>query len=76
MMDSGLPPGSLRLEAVLFTVTGILLYLLADRLVLLVERRLGRVLEHRTLLFFVLLLTLALVSFAAIRRFMPLPGDN
>lgn len=61
------------MEAVYFTVTGILLYLVADRLVVLIERRAGRVLEHRTLLFFVLLLSLALVTFAIIRRFLA-PG--
>lgn len=59
------------MEAVYFTVTGIVLYLVADRLVLLIERRAGRVLPHRTLLFFGLLLSLALVTFAAIRRFLP-----
>lgn len=59
------------MQAVYFTVTGILLYLLADRLLVLIERRAGRVFEHRTLLFFVLLLSLALVTFAAIRRFLP-----
>jgi len=64
------------MEALYFTVIGIVLYLVADRLVVLVERRAGRVLEHRTLLFFVLLLTLALVTFAAIRRFVPVPGTN
>lgn len=57
-------------------MTGIVLYLVADRLVVLVERRAGRVLEHRTLLFFVLLLTLALVTFAAIRHFLPAPAAN
>lgn len=64
---------STNVEGVYFTVTGILLYLVADRLVVLIERRAGRVLEHRTLLFFALLLTLALVSFAVIRRFLA-PG--
>ena len=61
------------MESVYFTITGILLYLVADRLVVLVERRAGRTLEHRTLLFFGLLLTLALVTFAVIRRFLA-PG--
>lgn len=64
------------MEAVYFTVTGIVLYLVADRLVDLVERRAGRVLEHRTLLFFVLLLSLALATFAAIRWLLPPPADN
>lgn len=61
------------MEAVYFTVAGILLYLLADRLLVFLERRAGRVFENRTLVFFVLLLSLALVTFAAIRSF--LPGD-
>ena len=64
------------MEAVYFTVIGIVLYLVADRVVVLIERRAGRVLEHRTLLFFALLLTLALVTFAAIRQFLPAPGGN
>ena len=65
-----------RVDALLFTVTGIVLYLVADRLVGLVERRAGRTLEHRTLLFFVLFLSLALVTFAVIRRFPPFPASN
>jgi hypothetical protein len=64
------------MEAVYFTVTGIVLYLLADRLLVLLERRAGRIFEHRTLLFFVLLLALALVTFAAIRQFLPTPAGN
>jgi hypothetical protein len=63
-------------EAVYFTVAGILLYLLADRLLVLIEHRIGRVLEYRTLVFFGLLLGLALVSFAAIRRFLPAGPPN
>ena len=59
------------MEAVYYTVTGIALYLLADRILRLFEARAGRVFEHRTLVFFVLLLSLALVTFAAIRRFAP-----
>jgi hypothetical protein len=64
------------MEAVYFTIIGIVLYLAADRLVVLIERRAGRVLEHRTLLFFVLLLSLALASFALIRQFLPNPAGN
>jgi hypothetical protein len=64
------------MQAVYFTVIGIVLYLVADRLVVLIERRAGRVLEHRTLLFFVLLLSLALVTFALIRQFLPTPAGN
>ena len=57
--------------AVYYTVTGIVLYLLVDRILRLFEARAGRVFEHRTLVFFALLLSLALVTFAAIRRFAP-----
>ena len=63
------------MEAVYYTVTGIALYLLADRLLVLLERRAGRVFGQRTLIFFGLLLSLALVTFALIRRFLP-PGAN
>ncbi len=56
------------MEAVYFTVAGIALYLLADWLLDRLEVRLGRRLEHRTLVFFAFLLTLALASFAVIRR--------
>lgn len=71
MMASASPKRAPALEAVYFTVAGILLYLLADRLLALIERRAGRVLEYRTLVFFALLLSLALLTFAAIRRFLP-----
>jgi len=55
-------------EAILYTITGILLYLAADWILKAFERRAGRVFEYRTLIFFGLLLTLALVTFALIRR--------
>ena len=56
------------MEAVLYTITGILLYLLADWILKALERRAGRVFEYRTLIFFAILLALALATFAAIRR--------
>lgn len=55
------------MEIVYFTLVAILLYLLADWILRRIESYLGRVLEQRTIVFFVILLTLALVSFAAIR---------
>jgi len=57
--------------AVYYTITGVVLYLLADRILRLLEARAGRVFEHRTLIFFVLLLAMALVTFAAIRSMIP-----
>ena len=44
------------MEALLFTAVAIGLYVICDRAVLLVEARLGRRLEHRTLLFFAMLM--------------------
>lgn len=64
------------IEAVYYTVTGIVLYLVADWIVRTLEARAGRLFEHRTLVFFVLLLTMALVSFAAIRRLAPAAIEN
>lgn len=50
-----------------FTLTGIILYLVADWLLRRLEARAGRTFEHRSLIFFALLLSMALVSFAIIR---------
>jgi hypothetical protein len=58
-------------EAVYYTVTGIVLYFIADRVLRSLEARAGRIFQHRTLIFFFLLLSMALVSFAVIRRFVP-----
>jgi hypothetical protein len=52
---------------ILYTLTGIVLYVLADWLLRRLEARAGRVFEHRSLVFFGLLLAMALVSFALIR---------
>ena len=56
-------------EIVYFTLAAILLYLLADWILRRIEAYLGRVLEQRTVVFFIILLTLALASFAAIRAY-------
>ncbi|HEY5645602.1 MAG TPA: hypothetical protein VIS76_06670 [Pseudomonadales bacterium] len=50
-----------------YTLTGIILYVAADWLLRRLEARAGRIFEHRTLVFFGLLLSMALVAFAAIR---------
>lgn len=64
------------MAAVYYTITGVVLYLLADWILRLVEARAGRVFEHRTLVFFALLLSMALVAFAVIRRLLPLAMGN
>ena len=51
----------------LYTLTGIILYVVADWVLTRLEARAGRQFEHRTIVFFVLLLSMALVSFAIIR---------
>lgn len=51
------------MEIILFTLVAILLYLIADKLLRFFEARRGEPLPHRSLIFFVLLLTLALLSF-------------
>ena len=61
------------MQFVLFTILGMALYLVSDRVVQALERRAGRVFEHRTLVFFAILLALALVTFAAVQRVAPGP---
>lgn len=58
------------MAALLYTLTGILLYVAADWILCRLEARAGRVFEGRTLFFFGILLALALVAFAGIRSFL------
>ena len=53
----------LAMSAIYFTLAGIVLYLAADRLLERIEIRRGERLEHRTLVFFGILLGLALLTF-------------
>ncbi len=57
------------MAALWFTVLGVVLYLGADRILEALERRAGRRFEYRSLVFFVLLLGLALLSFSLIRSY-------
>ncbi|RME35174.1 MAG: hypothetical protein D6786_02725 [Gammaproteobacteria bacterium] len=57
------------LQSIYFTLTAILLYLLADWILVRIEQRRGELLPHRNLVFFVLLLGLAVGTFALIRHF-------
>ena len=56
------------METFYFTLVAIALYVCADWLLKWYEARIGRVLEHRSLVFFLILLVSALVTFALIRR--------
>lgn len=56
------------MDIVWLALTGIVLYVVADRILDLMERRAGRRFEQRSIIFFGLILGLALVTFAAIRQ--------
>jgi hypothetical protein len=51
------------LEILIFTLNAILVYLVSDWLVRLIERRRGVPVKQRQVLFFVIFLVLALISF-------------
>ena len=59
------------MQIVLFTVLAVVLYLAADRLLDLLERRAGRRFEYRSAIFFAILLALAVTTFAIVQRFAP-----
>lgn len=54
-------------ELILFTLNAIVIYLVADRIVRLIERRRGAALKQRQVVFFVIFLLLALVTFRLLR---------
>lgn len=56
------------MEVIYFTLTAIVLYLAADYIVRRLEAASALVAEYRALVFFAVLLGLALASFALIRR--------
>jgi len=57
------------MEAVYFTLVAICLYVAADWIVQRIETAAGRRLEYRSIIFFAMLLGMALTSFALIRHF-------
>jgi hypothetical protein len=57
------------MEAITYTLVAIVLYLFADWMLVRIEVRAGKRLEHRSLIFFAILLTLALTSFWLIRLY-------
>ena len=54
-------------ELILFTLNAIVIYLVSDWLVRLIEKRKGAVIKQRQIIFFVIFLTLALVSFRLLK---------
>jgi len=62
------------MEIVLFTVVAAALYFISDTVLKAVEYRRGAALPHRSLIFFALILGLALISFEVINRLLPGAG--
>jgi hypothetical protein len=54
------------MEFVYYTLAGIILYFVSDWILLRIESARGTRLEHRSVVFFVIILVLALVSFKAV----------
>lgn len=57
------------MEIIYFTIAAILLYVGADWILKRIETAAGRTLEYRSIIFFAILLVMALASFALIRHF-------
>jgi hypothetical protein len=56
------------LSAIYFTLAGVALYFVSDWLLQRLEVRAGKRFEHRSLIFFVILLSLALITFHLIQN--------
>jgi len=54
-------------EILLFTLVAIVIYLFSDRIIRIIEGRRGQILKNRQVIFFVVFLALALVSFRVLR---------
>ena len=57
------------MEMIYYTLAGLILYVAADWILNRIEIAAGRRLEYRSLVFFVILLAMAMTSFALIRHF-------
>jgi predicted PurR-regulated permease PerM len=58
------------LEFVAYTLVAIIIYAASDALLRHIERRRGERLANRSVVFFIIILTLAIVAFAAFRAFL------
>lgn len=56
------------MEIVVFTLNAIVVYLVSDWIIRLIERRRGAALPQRQVVFFVIFLTLALLSFQILKK--------
>ena len=57
-------------EILLFTLNAIVIYFLADWIVRMIEARRGEVLKYRQVVFFAIILVLALVTFRLLRMYL------
>jgi len=55
------------MEVLVFTLNAILIYLLADWIIRAFEKRRGEILKQRQVIFFVVFLVMALISFEVLR---------
>ena len=55
-------------EIILFTLNAVVIYLVADWLVRLIEKRRGAVMKQRQVVFFFIILVLAMVSFQVLQN--------
>ena len=56
------------LEVVAFTLVAVVLYLASNRILEAIEVRRGERLAHRTVIFFAILVSMALISFSILER--------
>ena len=61
-------------ELLIFTLNAIVVYLVSDWLVRLIEKRRGEILKQRQVVFFIIFLTLALVSFRLLKMLLGPPA--
>jgi hypothetical protein len=55
------------MEIVVFTLNAIVVYLVADWIIRAMERKKGSAIKHRQVIFFVIFLSLALISFNVLK---------
>ncbi len=56
------------MEILVFTLNAIVVYLLADWIIRFIEQKRGKVLKNRQVIFFVVFLSLALITFNVLQR--------
>ncbi len=64
------------MEMIYFTIAAIVLYVVSDKIVNLIEIKRGERLENRSILFFVIILTLSLITFNTIQFFRGVESED